>query len=188
MFHMKDQGDIQYFCFQKSILLIRAKHHEQIFRSGKIRVRTVNIHAFVSVIMIVCVITIDSQHGKYTDQIQTLQDDIGDFRGIQIVIVGGKGQNTPGHGVHNIFTGSLHNDISRKVGGKFPSGSQKFGKIFCFLCGWQFAKEQQIGYFFKSEGILWNMLYQIGDIVSPIPELSIAGLFLTIFHTEGINS
>ena len=40
-------------------------------------------------------ITIDHQHRELTDQIQTLQDDIGDFRGIQIVIVGGKGQNTP---------------------------------------------------------------------------------------------
>ena len=59
MLHMKDQGKIQNLRLQMGILLIRAKHTEDILRCGKLFLRIVNIKALAAYIVIVSLISIN---------------------------------------------------------------------------------------------------------------------------------
>ena len=66
---MKDQGEIQNFCFQIRILLVRPQNTENIFRCGKFLFGIMYIKALSLDIMIICLISVDRKQRKYADQV-----------------------------------------------------------------------------------------------------------------------
>ena len=188
MLHVKHQRHIQNLCLQKTVLFIRAQQHQKILCSRQTRIRAMDVHTFISLIMVVCMISIYCQHWKYTDQVHALTDHISNIIGIHIFIIRCQGQNTSGHRIHNIFTWRLHNNISGKIGRKCTTLTHQFLKFFLFFCCRRLSKEQKIGSLSKTKRIFWNIADPVCHIVSTVPQLSITRNFLSVFYTKGINS
>ncbi|SCG87522.1 Uncharacterised protein [uncultured Clostridium sp.] len=122
MLHMKDQCRIKNPGFQICIFLVRSEHVKNVFRRRTVGIRTVDIHTAIQIIMVIRMIPVNSQHREDTDEIHRLTENI--FHGIirNLIIVGGQRQHALRHGIHDILTGRLHNDIS----GKLPERTRIF--------------------------------------------------------------
>ena len=122
MLHMKDQCRIKNPGFQICIFLVRSEHVKNVFRRRTVGIRTVDIHTAIQIIMVIRMIPVNSQHREDTDKIHRLAENI--FHGIirNLIIVGGQRQHALRHGIHDILTGRLHNDIS----GKLPERTRIF--------------------------------------------------------------
>lgn len=58
VFHMENQCQIQHVGLHHGVILIRTEQTQQILSRGQILIRTVNIHALVTLIMIISVVTV----------------------------------------------------------------------------------------------------------------------------------
>ena len=100
---MQHQSDIQPPSLQFGIFFIGTEHHQQILGSAEFTVRSVNIHTVIIVEMVVSMISVYGQHGKYTDQSDALTQNIL-YRSIAaVLVIGCQSQNALGHGIHDIF-------------------------------------------------------------------------------------
>ena len=62
MLHVKNQRYLQHLRLQMIELHVRTEHPQKILCRRKLWIRSMNIHTPVPLIMIVCMIAIDSQH------------------------------------------------------------------------------------------------------------------------------
>jgi len=69
---MKYQRNVKHARFQFRVRFIRAKHKEQILCCGQSLLRTVDIKAVITDIMVVCMVTVHRKHREYTDQLDAL--------------------------------------------------------------------------------------------------------------------
>ena len=69
---MKYQRNVKHARFQFRVRLIRAKHKEQILCCGQSLLRTVDIKAVITDIMVVCMVTLLRKHLEDTDQLDAL--------------------------------------------------------------------------------------------------------------------
>ena len=59
MFHMKNKRNIQDFCLQMRILLIRTKHSQNVLCCGKFFLRIMDIETLIFDIMVISLISIN---------------------------------------------------------------------------------------------------------------------------------
>ena len=115
MLHMQDQCNLKHFRFQMVELFVRTQHSQEIFSGGKWRIRAVNVHASIFVIMVVCVISIYRQHRKNADQHHTLAQYIVQLKNRSILIIRCKRQHTFRHGIHDVGTRRFHDNVTHKI-------------------------------------------------------------------------
>ena len=73
---MQDQGCIQNLCLRLRVLFIRPHQHQQILRRGQGRIRMMDKHTLIFFIMIIGIVAVNCQHGKFADQLDTLAQGI----------------------------------------------------------------------------------------------------------------
>ena len=94
MLHVQNQRKIQDRRLQFCIFLIRPEHPQDVFRSGKLFGRIMNIKALSLYVMIVCLIAVHRQHREHGDQRHTLTQDIGETGVIRMSVISIQRQNT----------------------------------------------------------------------------------------------
>ena len=72
MFHMENQSHIQYMRLHLCILHIRPEHTQEILCCRQLWIRTMNIHAFITLIVIVRMVAVNRQHRHGANQHHTL--------------------------------------------------------------------------------------------------------------------
>ena len=185
---MEQQRHIQHLGLQKCVVPVRPEHHQEILCRGQLRIRSVDVHAPVPLIVIVRMIPVDGQHGKYADQVHTLPDHISHIIGRHLVIVGRQRQDAPGHGIHDILVGRLHDNIPGKIGGQLPRTCQKLRKFRLLFSGRHLPEHQKICHPFKPESIVRNTAYQLHHIIAPVPQLTVTGHLLPVLYLKGLDS
>lgn len=182
---MEDQGDVQHFRLQFGIGLIRAEQLQEILRRGQRRIRAVDIHASVILIMVIRMIAVYREQRELRDELDRLAYIVLQRIGRCPFIIGSKRQDAPCHGVHDVLCGRLHDHISCKILRQFPRLPQDPREFLCFLFIRIFAKQEQIRDLFKAELSAFYRTDQCMDIISPIPQFSVAGFFLSILFLKG---
>ena len=182
---MQNECHIQHLCLQRCKLPIRSEHHQDVFRGGQFRVRTVNVHAFSLIIMIVCMISVYRQHGEYRNQLNTLPKNVF-YRNIgNVTVVGSQCQYTSCHGIHDVMGWCLHDHIPDKICGKIPTVRQclqKFRKLF-FLR--KSAKQKKKSCPFIPEALSAICVDQILYLISPVPQFTVTGYPFSVFFFHG---
>ena len=117
---MQHQRRIQNLCLKECILFIRTQQTEDILRSRDVRIRKMDEHALVPLIMVVCIIAIHRQHGEFTDQLQTLLQHVRNGQVGYIIVIGRQRQHRLGHGIHDVLAGGFHDHVSCEIRGKGP--------------------------------------------------------------------
>ena len=149
MIHMKHKCHIQDLCLKRCILSVFTKHHQDILRCGKLRMRCINIKILTSSV-IICMVGIYHKHWELTDQIQTLTKYVRNRNIIRFVIVCIHTQDIAGNVVHHITARRFHDYIPYKVRRKCPALCDHGTKfIQLHLCR-KFSKQKEICCLFKS--------------------------------------
>ena len=182
MLHMQDQGGIQHLRLRLRVFFIRSHQHQQIFRRGQGRIRMMDKHTLVFFIMIIGIVAVNCQHGKFADQLDALAQGIADGSILGPFIIRRQRQNASGHGIHDILRWCFHDHIPGKVRGKRPTGTDQFLKLLLLLLIRQFPHQQQIGDFFKAQFVLPQIPDQMLYPISSVPELPVAGHFFAVLN------
>ena len=138
------------------------------------------VHTSIILIVVVCVVAVDSHHRKCADESDALSQHIVDVKVCCLIVIGCQCQDTPRHRIHDINTWCLHDDISCEVCWQIHRLRYNSAE-FCELClGRKFTKKQQISSLLKYMTFSLAALYQILHIVAAIQQLSITWDFLTV--------
>ncbi|SCG87514.1 Uncharacterised protein [uncultured Clostridium sp.] len=118
-------------------------------------------------------IPVNSQHREDTDEIHRLTENI--FHGIirNLIIVGGQRQHALRHGIHDILTWRLHNDISGKILRKSSVFIEFLTEQIQFFLIRKLTHKKEVCYFLKAA--LSDAVYQIIDLITAEPELTVTG-------------
>ena len=182
--HVEDEGDVQGLGLQLGVGHVVAEHPQDILRGGQAGVRPVDVHAVVVLIVVVGVVGVHRQHGKLRDQPDTLPDGVAQAA-VDLVVVVGQGEHAPGHGVHDVPGGGLHDHVPGEVGGQGPAVGQDGGELRQLLRGGHLAEDQQVGDFLKAELLGPQAADEVLDVVPPVPQLPLAGHALAPHVLEG---
>ena len=183
MFHMENQCGIQYFCLCPCIFLIRTHQHQQIFCSRKLWIRTMDEHTFSFFIVNICIVSVNCQKWKFTDQLNALTKCITDAGVFCLLIIRSQRQNTSGHGIHNILCRSFHNHITGKVCRQCTTFSDIFLKFLFLLLIRHLSHQKKISDSFKSQMIFSQIINQFLHSIPTIPKFSITWHFFSIYNS-----
>ena len=95
VFRMKNESQIENFCFKLGIFFIGSQKQENVLGGAQMPVGFVNKQAFFFIIVIVCLIAVDSQYGEQSDKLYALTQNVRNIQGVCVVIIRIKGQNRP---------------------------------------------------------------------------------------------
>ena len=133
--------------------------------------------------IIVRLITVNTEHGKQSDELHALAHNIGQGDIVTAVVIRGQVEHTPGQGVHNILAGCLQNNITHKIGGQRAVIGQLIPEAGQLRLIGQMSQQQKVSRLFKAIAfILQSSLHQLFYINSPVIELSVAGNLFPIHH------
>ena len=188
VFHVQQQRNIQYVCFQVGVLLVGAQHLQQVFGGGKFRPRAVDVHAAVALIVVVGVVAVDRQHREHADQLDALFQ-LGLQVGLaDVVVIAGQRQHAARQRVHQVVAGRFHDNVAHKVGGQVAALHQAVLEGLKLVFIGQVAQQKQVGRFLKGVAFAAQAADQVVHIVAAVPQLAVAGDFLAVPVLERINA
>ena len=115
MLCMKYQRDIENLRFQFGKLTVFAEHIQDVLGKAVLFLRVFDQQVFILTEMPVRMIRIYSDQRHFCDQLHGLAQGIFHAGVIRIIIVGVQSQHTSLHGIHDIFVGCFHDNITDKT-------------------------------------------------------------------------
>src|SRR5699024_4353614 len=110
-----NQCQVQHTGFQVGVGLVGPQHAQKVLRGGKAVIRTVDIEAFVTLIVVVAVVAVDRQQREHGDEHQALTQHIGQRHVAYVVIVAGQSEHASAQRVHHVAAGGLHDHVAHEV-------------------------------------------------------------------------
>ncbi len=127
--------------------------------------------------MSVRMINVSGEHGKDTDEFETLMQRISDACIQCVVVIIRIGKDTAHHRFHDVADRSLHNYISGEVRGILRVSPLIFFELDKLIIVWHNTHNQQISNFFKAKFVA-ETFNQLCNFVTAIPQFAHAVFLL----------
>ena len=179
--HVEDQRRVERLRLDLGVAAVRAEHPEEVLRGGELRIRMMDVHALVFVVMVVGVVAVRRDHREDRDQPDGLADVVPDRVDFGVLVVGRERQDASRHRVHDIGRRGFHDHVPREVGGKLPGFADvsfEFGFLFFVRIR---SEQKQVRRPCETELVRADGIDDPVDPVAAVPEFSFAGLHLAVF-------
>jgi len=184
---VQQQCHIQHTGFQRGVLHVRPQHPQEILGGGQLRVGPVDVHAAVLFVVVVGVVGIHGQHGEDAGQLDALAQHVGGVQVPGLGVIGGQGQHTAGHGVHDIVAGGLHDHVTGKIGGHGTALAQHPAEFFQLFRGGQLTEQQQVARFLKGKAAAPAAVDQVLDVVAAVEQLTVGRALDAVHILKGAD-
>ena len=166
MLCMKYQRDIENFRFQFGKLTVFAEHIQDVLGKAVLFLRVFDQQIFILTEMPVRMIRIYSDQRHFCDQLHGLAQGIFHADVIRIIIVSVQCQHASLHGIHDIFIGCFHDNITDKTVVQIHHIRQQIVKHRRLSCVRDTSEQQGIDDFLEPLFSFFQACYHICYVIS----------------------
>ena len=168
-----DHAQVQELCLLGGKFVVVPHRPEEIFRHGQPRLGTVEVEAFVVVVVPFGGVGVGHDLGGPGHQDHGSPQFAGKRHVLGVIIVGVEGEHRPAQFVHHVGAGGLQDHVLGEHGRQVVVGLHEGLKVRQPLLGGQGAEEEQVGGLGVAEAALGGKaLDELGHVDAPVDELA----------------